>query len=248
MNEKRNGDRRIERTRHMLSDALFALIGERGYENITVQDITNRANVGRATFYLHYKDKEDLLSASLKDLVNELVQYVELNTSNTSTTSSPETYKTLSVRVFQHVAQHSALYHALLGETGPPMISIRMRGYLAVLIQNYVITPLIVRGKAEVDSGLLAAHAAGSLLALLVWWLDNNLVQTAEEMGALFWRLMTPGIVMMSEMPCTPCIGIATCATSGMKNNMPTKLYHLIGICLLGCRSLYSCKLACELA
>ena len=52
MNEKRNGDRRIERTRHMLSDALFALIGERGYENITVQDITDRANVGRATFYL----------------------------------------------------------------------------------------------------------------------------------------------------------------------------------------------------
>ncbi len=198
MNGKRNGDRRIERTRHMLSYALFALIGERGYENITVQDITDRANVGRATFYLHYKDKEDLLSASLKDLVDGLVHYVELNT---STTSSPETYKSLSVRVFQHVAQHSALYHALLGETGPPMLSIRMRRYLAVLIQNYVITPLMARGKAEVDAGLLAAHAAGSLLALLVWWLDNNLVQSAEEMGTLFWRLMTPGIEDVLGLP-----------------------------------------------
>ena len=195
MNEKRDVDRRIQRTRHMLSEALFALIVQRGYDAITVQDITERANVGRATFYLHYKDKEELLSASLKQLVNELTQYVEPNS------DSPATYKTLSVRVFQHIAQRSTLYHALLGESGPPIISIRMRRYLAVLIQNYVIMPLIARGKAEIDPELLATHAAGSLLALLVWWLDHDLVQSAEEMGSLFWRLMTPGIEDVLGLP-----------------------------------------------
>ena len=195
MNEKRDGDRRIQRTRHMLSDALFALIVERGYDAITVQDITEHANVGRATFYLHYKDKEELLSESLQQLVNELTQYVEPNT------GSPATYKTLSVRVFQHIAQHHALYHALLGESGPPIISIRMKRYLAVLIQNYVIMPLLARGKIGVDPELLAAHAAGSLLALLVWWLDHNLSQSAEEMGTLFWRLMTPGIEDVLGLP-----------------------------------------------
>ena len=195
MNEKRNGDRRIERTRRMLSDALFALIVERGYDDITVQDITERANVGRATFYLHYKDKEILLSESLKQLVNELTKYVEPNT------NSPATYKTLSVRVFQHIAQHHVLYRALLGEAGPPIISIRMRRYLAELIQNYVILPVAARGKSEVAPELLATHAAGSLLALLVWWLDNNLEQSAEEMGTLFWRLMTPGIEDVLELP-----------------------------------------------
>ena len=195
MNEKRGGDRRIQRTRYMLNAALFALIVERGYDAITVQDITERANVGRATFYLHYKDKEELLSASLKQLVNELTQYVEPNT------GSPATYKILSVRVFQHVAQRHDLYHALLGESGPPIISIRMRRYLAELIQNYVIMPLIARGKAGVDPELLAAHAAGSLLALLIWWLDHNLVQSAEEMGTMFWRLMTPGIEDVLGLP-----------------------------------------------
>jgi len=195
MNEKRDVDRRIQRTRHLLIDALFVLVVERGYDVITVQDITERANVGRATFYLHYKDKEDLLSASLQQLVNELTQYVEPNT------GLPATYKTLSVRVFQHIAQHHALYHALLGESGPPIISIRMKRYLSELIQNYVIKPLIARGKAEVDPELLAAHAAGSLLALLVWWLDHNLVQSAEEMGTLFWQLVTPGIEDVLELP-----------------------------------------------
>ncbi len=195
MNEKRGGDRRIQRTQYMLNAALFALIMERGYDAITVQDITERANVGRATFYLHYKDKEELLSASLKQLVNALTQYVEPNT------GSPATYKTLSVRVFQHVAQHHDLYHALLGESGPPIILIRMRRYLAELIQNYVILPLIARGKAGVDPELLAAHAAGSLIALLIWWLDHNLEQSAEEMGTMFWRLMTPGIEDVLGLP-----------------------------------------------
>ncbi len=195
MNEKRDGDRRIQRTRHMLSDALFALIVERGYEAITVQDITERANVGRATFYLHYKDKEELLAASLKQLVNELTQYVEPNS------ELPTTYKTLSVRVFKHIAQHHVLYRALLGESGPPIISIGMKRYLTALIQSYVIMPLLSRGKAVVDPELLAAHAAGSLLALLVWWLDHDLVQSAEEMGTLFWRLMTPGIEDVLGLP-----------------------------------------------
>lgn len=200
MNDKRDGDRRIQRTRHMLSDALFALIVERGYEALTVQDITERANVGRATFYLHYRDKEELLSASLKQLVNELTQYVEPNS------DSPTTYKTLSVRVFQHVALHQALYRALLGESGPPIISTRMKRYLTVLIQNYVIIPLLARRKELVDPELvdpelLATHAAGSLLALLIWWLDHDLVQSAEEMGSLFWRLMTPGIEDVLGLP-----------------------------------------------
>ena len=195
MNEKRDGDRRIQRTRHMLSDALFALIVEKGYDSITVQDITERANVGRATFYLHYREKEELLSESLKQLVNELMHYVELNS------DAPATYKTLSVRVFQHIAQNHALYHALLGENGPPIISIRMKRYLAELLQNYVIMPLIARGKAGVDPELLATHAAGSLYALLVWWLDHNFIQSAEEMGNLFCRLMTPGIEDVLELP-----------------------------------------------
>lgn len=195
MNEKRDGDRRIQRTRHMLSDALFALIVEKGYDSITVQDITERANVGRATFYLHYREKEELLSESLKQLVNELMHYVEPNS------DTPATYKTLSVRVFQHIAQNHALYHALLGESGPPIISIRMKRYLAELLQNYVIMPLIARGKAGVDPELLATHAAGSLYALLVWWLDHNFIYSVEEMGNLFCRLMTPGIEDVLELP-----------------------------------------------
>src|SRR5581483_7460919 len=126
MKEKHDVDRRVLRTRQMLSDALFALIEERGYDAITVQDIAEQANIGRATFYLHYHDKEELLSDSFKRLANNLIKSVVPDT-----THSPATYQILSVLVFRHVAQHRSLYQALLGESGPPMMVIRIRKYIA---------------------------------------------------------------------------------------------------------------------
>ncbi len=94
-------DRRIQRTQQMFSNALFALIAERGYETITVQDITERANIGRATFYLHYHDKEQLLEESLLSLFEDLTKDVEL------APGFPATYQSLSIHVFQHIARAS---------------------------------------------------------------------------------------------------------------------------------------------
>ncbi|MEO8397816.1 MAG: helix-turn-helix domain-containing protein, partial [Chloroflexota bacterium] len=68
----RKPDRRIERTRQLLSKALMDLIIERGYDTITIQDITDRANVSRATFYLHYKDKDELLYQSMTKIYDAL--------------------------------------------------------------------------------------------------------------------------------------------------------------------------------
>ncbi len=67
-------DRRVQRTRQLLRDALMALIVEKGYDAISVQDITDHANVARPTFYLHYKDKEELLLSSVQEIYDDLAQ------------------------------------------------------------------------------------------------------------------------------------------------------------------------------
>ena len=69
-------DRRIQRTRRLLQDALITLILEKGYDKITVQDIIDEANVGRSTFYAHYLDKDDLMASSLELLRAELHQHL----------------------------------------------------------------------------------------------------------------------------------------------------------------------------
>ena len=68
-------DPRVRRTRKLLQDALRSLIHEKRFSKISVQDITERATVNRATFYAHYLDKEDLAASSLKsDLHSTLAQ------------------------------------------------------------------------------------------------------------------------------------------------------------------------------
>src|SRR5690242_13310 len=68
MKQQKAPDRRIQRTRQLLLDSLIQLILEKGYESITVQDIIDRANVGRSTFYSHFQDKEDLLLSGFESM------------------------------------------------------------------------------------------------------------------------------------------------------------------------------------
>ncbi len=188
MREKNDEDRRVQRTRRLLSEALFALIIERGYAAITVQDIAERANIGRATFYLHYHDKEQLLEDSLLTLMDELTKYMQ------QSPTLPSTYDELSVRFFQHIAEQHELYRAMLKGGGPPFILASLRKNLVLILQHRVLKPLFERSSQHVDPELLAMHAAGSLLFLAIWWLDHALTPSAEELGHLFGQLIAPGV------------------------------------------------------
>ena len=68
-----NIDRRVQRTRQLLNEALMALIVEKGYDAITVQNLIDRANLGRSTFYAHYQDKDDLLLSGMEEVVHSLI-------------------------------------------------------------------------------------------------------------------------------------------------------------------------------
>lgn len=188
MKESQRIDRRIQRTRRELREALFSLILERGYEAITVLDITERANLGRTTFYLHYHEKEELLVESMKELINELRQGVEPEQAETCT------YYIRSIRIFEHVERHHRLYQALFGDAGPPGVALLWRTYFTELYQRRVLSQFRTGEIASIKHDLLAAHAAGSLMGLIDYWLKEELLPSAEEMGDLYWRLMSASI------------------------------------------------------
>ena len=186
MNGNKPLDRRIQRTRPLLQEALFHLIIERGYEHITIADITERANLGRTTFYLHYQDKENLLRESIKVLLHDLHLEVEPDTQETST------YDVMSIRIFQHIARQQQVYQAMLKEAGPSRaLEDGMRTYFTELCQRFLQgTPLKIGCSSSVSSEIFAAHAAGSLFGLLSWWLDHGNSPSAEDMGTIYWQLM----------------------------------------------------------
>src|SRR5213593_1902268 len=110
---KRATDRRVQRTRQLLQDALISMMIEQGYEATTVQDIIDRANVGRATFYAHFADKETLLTSRLEDLRALLVRRQrEVLASLGDATARGFGF---SLALLEHARSHLALYQAIVG-------------------------------------------------------------------------------------------------------------------------------------
>src|SRR5215213_3349989 len=101
-------DRRSERTRQLLNVALVELMSEQRFDEITVQDIIERADVGRSTFYAHYLDKDDLLVSDFLRVLDSLADHVRLQGAGGSLTPPPLT------QFFEHVQEHHHLYKALV--------------------------------------------------------------------------------------------------------------------------------------
>lgn len=182
-------DPRTQRTRQSLQEALLQLIIEQGYESITIADITEQARLGRTTFYLHYRDKDELLHESTKELMHRMALDLEPDVEGTVSCAEHSVY------IFQHVARNQLVYQALLREQGPANIGDLMRSYFRDLCQRVILRDLLSKGILSPLSGeLISAYSEGALFGLISWWLMHQLSPSAEEMGAFLWQLMEKAV------------------------------------------------------
>ncbi len=182
--KKMKPDRRVVRTRRILSEALTALIVEKGYEKTTVQDIIDRANVGRSTFYAHFLDKDALLRSGFDHLRDELSK---------KGIGGKESWD-VALDLFQHAGSHYPLYKAMVGKQSWNMIQQYAHKFLFALIKEHLKPKAPAMKKAPVSLDIVAHYIVSSFLALLTWWLDHNMPYTAEQMTGMFKRLTKPGV------------------------------------------------------
>ena len=183
-------DRRVRRTRRLLQDALRALVLERGYDRVTVQDLLDRADVGRATFYAHFRDKDDLMMSRFADaravLRAHLADFVRARDRD-----MPELVRAL----FQHAADHRAEYRTLVGSRSGGAILAVVRAQLAKLVRDHFDEVVAVRALAPaVPVDVVATYVVGAFVALLTQWLDSPQSRTAEEMARMFQRMTFPAV------------------------------------------------------
>lgn len=192
-------DRRIGRTRRLLRDALLALIIERGYDAITVEDITQRADLGRTTFYLHYHDKEELLLASLESVADELKEQIGVADDQRSESVDPR--KAILI-VFQHAGENAALYRIILSGGAAIQAMDRLHNVVAQTAQRYLERRGRLRGQVfEIKPEVLAAYFSTSLLSFVTWWLRRNTPETPDEITTIFTRLVFLGLVDVLGKP-----------------------------------------------
>lgn len=184
---QKSPDRRIQRTRQLLQDALIAVTLEKGFEAVTVQDVIDHANVGRSTFYAHFHDKEDLLLSGFDHLREEFEKYL-LNVSADS--SDPWA---LSLAMFQHAAGQRQLYKALAGKQGGNIALPHIQKYLSAVLLSHIKNQMGKREQA-IPLEIVAHYIANSYISLLTWWLDSDSPYSPEEMDDFYRQLVEPGI------------------------------------------------------
>lgn len=181
-------DPRVIRSRQLLRDALVSLIAEKGFDAITVQDIADRATLNRATFYLHYQDKHDLLINSLHDAIDELM--ADIDPADDRGQHGSEWPRRPVVKVFQHVAQHARFYQVMMGAEGVPAFIAGVRDYMAVITLRWLSVLQPDSEKSIVPLEIVANSLSWSLLGVLIWWLEHDLPQPPEYMAEQFRLLI----------------------------------------------------------
>lgn len=183
---RRSPDQRVRRTRNRLGNALVALIQEKPIDEVTVQQVLDRAGVGRSTFYLHYRDKDDLF-------LSELEEGLEMWTTALSRKQEKSHRVAPVAEFFAHVADARKLYRALVDSGRIHAFFELAQGYFARGIARRLkeMGPVNL-GQRELDA---CSHAlAGNVLSLLKWWLDRGTKESPHAMDELFHRVVWNGV------------------------------------------------------
>ncbi len=178
-------DRRVLRTRDTLGDALVELLQEKTFDEITVQEVLDRAGVGRSTFYAHYKDKEDLFISDVEEF------FVMLGTLLKRRGERAERVAPVA-EIFTHVGSARGIYGAMVASGKLQDVFELGQGVMARSIEER-----LRAAGVEMEGPMLAAYAtalAGSLFALLQWWIDKGMKESAEEMDGVFHRMVWKGL------------------------------------------------------
>ncbi len=173
-------DRRVQRTRRALREALVALILDRGWEAFSVQDVCDRADVGRSTFYTHFADKEELLVGGFEDLRSALRAQLAA-----SGRPGPLGF---SRGLIEHAHEQRRLFLALFGKKSGLVVQRRFRDLVFGLVREDLAGVLAAGRRTDA----VIAFVAGAFIELLTWSLEARSATAPEEVDALFHDLVAP--------------------------------------------------------
>jgi len=190
MRAKKKTDRRTQRTRHNLTHAMVDLVTEKRFDDITVQNLIDRADIGRSTFYTHFRDKEDLFQKNWDGFLDFCVEQIVWEK-----VGKGSFFPVLFL--FDHLKDVQPFYRGLvlsrksegLVKTGTEYLSQKIGNGLKANLKYHPSIPIPI----------LANYLATELFALLKWWLDQGMPHSPERMDQIFHALVNPTFQSMAE-------------------------------------------------
>lgn len=184
-------DRRQQKTRASVFSAFSALLAEKPYSKITVQEIIDAANVGRTTFYAHFETKDDLLKA----LCQELFGHIIASAVDRTHTHGLYSHQEAPLSVFCHLLQHLQENHRnILGLLSCESSEIFLR-YFKDSLNQLVRSQFFCQNapaNLKVPQDFLINHISSSFVEMVLWWVQERRQETPEELDRYFRAVMEP--------------------------------------------------------
>jgi AcrR family transcriptional regulator len=190
---KGNNDRRVQKTRTLLKEALISLIIEKGFEAISIQEILDRANVGRSTFYIHFENKQDLLHSCFEEF-HKMFEKYDLGAAGTDDFEKTD----FILNLFRLVERNQHLCKALLGKDDMSMFFNPIHSYIYNYFEGSV-KKLVNKNLPQLQKQMLTHYITSALLGILRWWVYNDMPITAEELDKNF-RTLALGNIQQALM------------------------------------------------
>jgi AcrR family transcriptional regulator len=175
-------DRRIQKTRQLIMDTFIDILTEKGFEKITVNDIAERANINRGTFYLHYADKFDLLDKCVETYVEQLLNHCDSSDDPNLNTSAFQS-------IFEHLKKNFTIYSLLLNNEGVGFF----RSRLYTTIAQTVTEVICAQPENNTFSNDVTIHFLTSgFIGALEWWIHNSMPCDIQEITEQLISLLKP--------------------------------------------------------
>ncbi len=183
-------DRRVQKTRHALREALASLIAEKPYDEIAVKEVLDRANVGRSTFYMHFRDKDELLLSGIHDMIGTVAPPDRIGS-----TIAHQQILWFSLPIFDYHYQHRP--------HGKDRMGIKARALLHEHLRKAVadaITDVLKRGSRagkrsrQIPPDLLSGYIASTFVLVLNWWVDCGMPMPPKQVNEVLRALVLPSL------------------------------------------------------
>ncbi|PZX01623.1 TetR family transcriptional regulator [Psychrobacillus insolitus] len=195
--QNNNTDLRIIRTKESIRVALVELIEEKGFEAITVKDITTRAKINRGTFYAHYQDKYDLMTKSEEEIMLEISKIAKQNYPAVIATLESDSPSLkpfqLAVLVFEYLNENNGFMKAALGPKGDLSFQTRLKDLMWKTLFENESNALIKEDSLLVPAQYLASYLASAHIGVIQQWLNSGRKETPQEMARILSTITLNG-------------------------------------------------------
>lgn len=192
---KPSDDRRSIRTKKLIRNALSELIEEKGFNNISITELTKKADINRGTFYLHYIDKYDLLEQVENEVIQELYEHVKtvgyIDILNISSVNKPIPFIT---KILEYIKKNSLFMKAILGPKGDPNFHNKLKQLIETnLFEKKLLFKTFKKENMLIPEEYFVPYVLSAHLGVIQQWLQNGMEQSAEDMALILSKMFFLG-------------------------------------------------------